>query len=65
MRIQRISSRVRRKAKRRIDSRVPWIKCWHLKGEKQQIFQHKVLEGGLWEPQESANVMWGKMAHGD
>jgi len=49
-----MSSGVRRKAKRRIRSRVPWIKCWHLKGWKQRIFQHKVLEGGRWEPQGSA-----------
>jgi len=33
------------------------------KGEKQRIFQHKILEGGFRQPHRSANDMWERMAH--
>lgn len=32
-----------------------------MKGEKQEIFQHTILQGGFGQPQGSANDMWNKM----
>jgi len=49
--------RVKRRAKRRGRSGAPQIKLWHLKGDKQMIFQHKVLEGGFMQPNGSFNDM--------
>ncbi|KAM7489846.1 hypothetical protein LguiB_027330 [Lonicera macranthoides] len=56
--------RVKGKVKRRGQGKVSRIRWWHLKGEKQRIFQHKVLEGGFWEANGSANDMWDKAAEG-
>ncbi|KAL5131607.1 putative RNA-directed DNA polymerase from transposon BS [Glycine soja] len=38
----------------------PRIKWWHLKGEKQGIFQQKIWEGWCGQSQGSANDMWNK-----
>lgn len=38
------------------------IKWWHLKDEKQESFQHKILEGEFGQPQGSANDMRNNMA---
>ena len=41
----------------------PKIKWWQLKGEKRETFKRKLLlEEGVWESQESANIMWKNMA---
>jgi len=55
--------RVKRRENRRIHSRAPRIKWWHLKGEKERIFQHRILEGGFRQPCGSANDKWERMAH--
>ncbi|AES82266.1 TIR-NBS-LRR type disease resistance protein, putative [Medicago truncatula] len=55
--------KVKRSVKRRSHSGAPRIKWWHLKGEKQHIFQDKILEGGFKQQQRSTNDMWDKMAH--
>ncbi|KEH17311.1 hypothetical protein MTR_0024s0180 [Medicago truncatula] len=55
--------RVKRSAKRRSHSGALLINWWHLKGEKQRIFQHKILKGCFMQPQGSAKDMWEKMAH--
>jgi len=55
--------RVKRRAKRGGRSGAPRIKWWHLKGDKQRIFQHKILEGGFRQPHGRANDMWERMAH--
>ena len=47
--------RVKRRARRRSHNGPPCIKWWHLKGVKQRIFQHKMLEGGFRQPHGSAN----------
>ena len=62
-RVMVMDVRVKRRAKRRIHSGAPQIKWWHLKSEKQRIFQQRILEGGLREPHGSANDMWERMAH--
>jgi len=49
--------------KRRSHNRAQRIKWWHLKGEKQRIFQHKILKGGSKKPQRRANNMRNKMMH--
>ncbi len=56
--------RVKGKVKRRGHDKVSRIRWWQMKGEKHMIFQRKVLEGGFWEADGSANVMWNKMAEG-
>ncbi|KAL5141886.1 hypothetical protein HKD37_09G025150 [Glycine soja] len=40
----------------------PRIKWWHLKGEKQGIFQQKIWEGWCGQSQGSANDMWNKIS---
>jgi len=55
--------RVKRRARRRSHSGPPRIKWWHLKGVKQRIFQHKMLEGGFRKPHGSANDMWERISH--
>lgn len=55
--------RVKRSAKRRSHSGALLINWWYLKGEKQRIFQHKILKEGFMQPQGSAKDMWEKMAH--
>jgi len=62
-RVMGMDVRVKRSAKRRSHSGAPRIKWWHLKGEKQRIFQHKILEGGFTQPHGSANYMWERMGH--
>ena len=62
-RVMVMDVRVKRRAKRRDRSGAPRIKWWHLKGDKQRIFQHKILEGGFRQPHGSANDMWERMAH--
>ncbi|KAH1197968.1 Craniofacial development protein 2 [Glycine max] len=53
--------RIRDRAKRRSHMVAPRIKWWHLKGEKQGIFQQKIWEGWCGQSQGSANDMWNKM----
>ena len=48
-RVMVMDVRVKRRAKRRSHSGAPRIKWWHLKGEKQRIFQHKILEATTWK----------------
>ena len=43
-RVMVMDVRVKRRARRRNHSGPPRIKWWHLKGVKQRIFQHKILE---------------------
>jgi len=57
-----ICIRIKRGVKRRSHMEAPRIKWRHLKGEKQRIFQLKILEGGFSQAQGSANDMWDKMA---
>ncbi|KAH1190658.1 Craniofacial development protein 2 [Glycine max] len=52
--------RIRDRAKRRSPMVAPRIKWWHLKGEKQGIFQQKIWEGWCGQSQGSANDMWNK-----
>ncbi|KAH1266214.1 Uncharacterized protein GmHk_01G001757 [Glycine max] len=52
--------RIRDRAKRRSPMVAPRIKWWHLKGEKQGIFQQKIWEGWCEQSQGSANDMWNK-----
>ncbi|KAL5134814.1 Craniofacial development protein 2 [Glycine soja] len=52
--------RTRDRAKRRSPMVAPRIKWWHLKGEKQGIFQQKIWEGWCGQSQGSANDMWNK-----
>ncbi|RZB81212.1 LINE-1 retrotransposable element ORF2 protein isoform B [Glycine soja] len=52
--------RIRDRAKRRSPMIAPRIKWWHLKGEKQGIFQQKIWEGWCGQSQGSANDMWNK-----
>ncbi|KAL5130891.1 Craniofacial development protein 2 [Glycine soja] len=54
--------RIRDRAKRRSPLVAPRIKWWHLKGEKQGIFQQKIWEGWCGQSQGSANDMWNKMS---
>ncbi|KAL5146984.1 Craniofacial development protein 2 [Glycine soja] len=54
--------RIRDRAKRRSPMVAPRIKWWHLKGEKQGIFQQKIWEGWCGQSQGSANDMWNKMS---
>ncbi|KRH08268.1 hypothetical protein GLYMA_16G139300v4 [Glycine max] len=54
--------RIRDRAKRRSPLIAPRIKWWHLKGEKQGIFQQKIWEGWWGQSQGSANDMWNKMS---
>ncbi|KAL5145603.1 Craniofacial development protein 2 [Glycine soja] len=54
--------RIRDRAKRRSPMIAPRIKWWHLKGEKQGIFQQKIWEGWCGQSQGSANDMWNKMS---
>ncbi|KAH1262515.1 Craniofacial development protein 2 [Glycine max] len=54
--------RIRDRAKRRSHLVAPRIKWWHLKGEKQGIFQQKIWEGWCGQSQGSANDMWNKMS---
>ncbi|KAH1193243.1 hypothetical protein GmHk_19G054335 [Glycine max] len=54
--------RIRDRAKRRGPLVAPRIKWWHLKGEKQGIFQQKIWEGWCGQSQGSANDMWNKMS---
>ncbi|KAH1250173.1 Craniofacial development protein 2 [Glycine max] len=54
--------RIRDRAKRRSPMVAPRIKWWHLKGEKQGIFQQKVWEGWYGQSQGSANDLWNKMS---
>ncbi|KAL5186030.1 Craniofacial development protein 2 [Glycine soja] len=54
--------RIRDRAKRRSPMVAPRIKWWHLKGEKQEIFQQKIWEGWCGQSQGSANDMWNKMS---
>ncbi|KAH1232354.1 Craniofacial development protein 2 [Glycine max] len=54
--------RIRDRAKRRSTMVAPRIKWWHLKGEKQGIFQQKIWEGWCGQSQGSANDMWNKMS---
>jgi len=62
-RIMVMDVRVKRRARRRSHSGPPGIKWWHLKGVKQRIFQHKMLEGGFRQPHGSVNDMWERMTH--
>ncbi|KAL5155233.1 LINE-1 retrotransposable element ORF2 protein [Glycine soja] len=52
--------RIRDRTKRRSPMVAPRIKWWHLKGEKQGIFQQKIWEGWCGQSQGSANDMWNK-----
>ncbi|KAL5154223.1 Craniofacial development protein 2 [Glycine soja] len=52
--------RIRDRAKRKSPMVAPRIKWWHLKGEKQGIFQQKIWEGWCGQSQGSANDMWNK-----
>ncbi|KAG4931766.1 hypothetical protein JHK84_048760 [Glycine max] len=54
--------RIRDRAKRRSPMVAPRIKWWHLKGEKQGIFQQKIWEGWCGQSQGSANDLWNKMS---
>ncbi|KAH1220391.1 LINE-1 retrotransposable element ORF2 protein [Glycine max] len=54
--------RIRDRAKKRSLMVAPRIKWWHLKGEKQGIFQQKIWEGWCGQSQGSANDMWNKMS---
>ncbi|KAL5137691.1 Craniofacial development protein 2 [Glycine soja] len=54
--------RIRDRTKRRSPMVAPRIKWWHLKGEKQGIFQQKIWEGWCGQSQGSANDMWNKMS---
>ncbi|KAL5146330.1 Craniofacial development protein 2 [Glycine soja] len=54
--------RIRDRAKRRSPMVAPRIKWWHLKREKQGIFQQKIWEGWCGQSQGSANDMWNKMS---
>ncbi|KAH1254392.1 Craniofacial development protein 2 [Glycine max] len=54
--------RIRDRAKRSSPLVAPRIKWWHLKGEKQGIFQQKIWEGWCGQSQGSANDMWNKMS---
>ncbi|RZB60259.1 LINE-1 retrotransposable element ORF2 protein [Glycine soja] len=54
--------RIRDRAKRRSPLVAPRIKWWHLKGEKQGIFQQKIWEGWCGQSLGSANDMWNKMS---
>ncbi|KAL5172704.1 Craniofacial development protein 2 [Glycine soja] len=54
--------RIRDRAKRKSPIVAPRIKWWHLKGEKQGIFQQKIWEGWCGQSQGSANDMWNKMS---
>ncbi|KAH1202974.1 LINE-1 retrotransposable element ORF2 protein [Glycine max] len=53
---------IRDRAKRRSPLVASRIKWWHLKGEKQGIFQQKIWEGWCGQSQGSANDMWNKMS---
>ncbi|KAH1196522.1 Glutathione hydrolase 1 [Glycine max] len=53
--------RIRDRTKRRSPMVAPRIKWWHLKDEKQGIFQQKIWEGWCGQSQGSANDMWNKM----
>jgi len=55
--------RVKRRARRRSHNGPLRIKWWRLKGVKQRIFQHKILEGGIRQSHGSANDMWERMAY--
>ncbi|KAH1257658.1 Craniofacial development protein 2 [Glycine max] len=54
--------RIRDRAKRRSPLVAPRIKWWHLKGEKQGIFQQKIWENWCGQSQGSANDMWNKIS---
>lgn len=41
--------RVKIRVKRKNQDKVSRIKWWQLKKEKQRSYQHRVLQGGLWE----------------
>jgi len=55
-RVMVMDVRVKRRAERRSHSGAPRIKWWHLKGEKQRILQHKILEGGFRDHMEAQMI---------
>ena len=56
--------RFSKRMKRNNQEKIQRIKWWQLKGEKQSMFQRRVMEEVSWEAQGSANELWDKMAEG-